>query len=312
MINKESIILSHVRASTQTRCRRKSFTAVSGWMFLLPALLFLLIFIFVPVLYVVYLSLLKWNLLSAHPKFVGLHNYLYLFTSRNFLQALANTGVLSAGMLLISLPLALFVAVLLDMRLRATNFYRTVLFGPYVVPLVGSGLAFTLIYNKDHGVINQVLALLHVSGPDWLGNGRMAMVSVVLMSVWQYVGYYMLIFLSGLQSVPQLLKEAAAVDGAGKWRGFFTITLPSLSPSLFFALIICIIQSLQTFDQVYIMTGGGPDGATSTLVYYIFNEGFQMYNIGTSTAASVVLLLILSLLTLVQVKLSRRWVVDES
>ena len=283
----------------------------SGWFFVLPAMLFILIFIFVPVVYVVYLSLLKWNLLSNNPQFVGLENYIHMFQSPDFRQAFSNTILLSLGMVVLSLPLGLLLAVLVDMGLRGTRVYRTILFGPYVVPLVGSGLVWTLLYNPHYGFINLALAKLHIHAPDWLGSEGYALLAVLIMSVWQYMGYYMIIFLGGLQNVSHSLKEAAAIDGANHRQTFFHITLPALAPSLVFAFVVCTIQSFQTFDQVYVMTGGGPDGASSTLVYYIYHQGFEMYRVGTSTAASVVLLVMLSVLTWVQVKFSNRWVVEE-
>ncbi len=285
--------------------------ALAGWLFILPGVAALTLFVFIPAGYVVFLSLLRWNLIDVNAQFVGLGNYVHLFASQSFQQALSNTLILGVGLIVILLPLGLFLAVLLDMGLHGTRIYRTVMFGPYVLPLVASGLVWTLLYNQNFGLINQVLAWAHINGPDWLGTNGFALLAVLIMTVWQYLGYYMLIFLGGLQNVSAALKEAAAIDGANDRQTFWHITLPALSPSLFFALIICTIQAFQTFDQVYVMTGGGPDGSTTTLVYYIFNEGFQMYNIGTAAAASMVLLILLVILTLLQVRLGRRWVVEE-
>lgn len=286
-------------------------SAWAGWLFILPGLAALTLFVFIPAGYVVFLSLLRWNLIDVHAQFVGLGNYVHLFASQSFQQALSNTLILGVGQIVILLPLGLFLALLLDMGLRGTRIYRTVMFGPYVLPLVASGLVWTLLYNQNFGLINQVLSWLHINGPDWLGTSGFALLAVLIMTVWQYLGYYMLIFLGGLQNVSVSLKEAAAIDGANDRQTFWHVTLPALSPSLFFALVICTIQAFQIFDQVYVMTGGGPDGSTSTLVYYIYNEGFQMYNIGTAAAASMVLLILLALLTWAQVRLGRRWVVEE-
>jgi ABC-type sugar transport system permease subunit len=278
--------------------------------FLAPAMLLISIFIFIPAVYVVYLSLLHWNLLSSKPKFVGLANYAYLFQDSNFHTALMNSGIVSASMVFVALPIGLGLAVLADLGLRGTRFYRTILFGPYVIPLVASGLIWSLLFNGNGGLINGILKWFGIIGPNWLGTQPYALIAVIVVTIWQFTGYYMLIFLGGLQGVPIGLKEAARIDGASEWRVFLTVTLPSISPSIFFAVVVCIIQSLQTFDQVYIMTNGGPDGATTTLVYYIFQQGFGMYNIGPATAASVVLLVILSVLTFVQLRFSQRWVVE--
>ena len=288
-----------------------SLARFAHWLFLAPAMSFITVFIFVPVIYVAYLSLLRWNLLSSHPQFVGLHNYMYLLGDSNFHMALRNSALVSGAMVFISLPIGLGLATLANLGLHATKIYRTVLFGPYVIPLVASGLIWSLLFDGQGGLIDKWLGLLGTAQPNWLGTEPYALIAIIVVTIWQYTGYYMLIFLGGLQSVSENLKEAARVDGAGEWCVFYTVTLPSLSPSIFFAVVVCIIQSLQTFDQVYIMTNGGPDGSTATLVYYIYQQGFQMYNIGPATAASVLLLLILAILTYVQFHVSQRWVVEE-
>ena len=272
---------------------------------------FITVFIFVPTIYVIYLSLLNWNLLDSQPRFVGLSNYLYLFQDSNFQTALVNSLLVSAAMILVALPIGLGLAVLTDLGLRGSKVYRTILFAPYVIPLVASGLIWSLLFNGTGGLVNQLLGVFRISGIDWLGSEPFAMIAVIVVTIWQFTGYYMLIFLGGLQGVPLALKEAARVDGASAWRVFRYVTIPSLTPSIFFAVIVSIIQSLQTFDQVYVMTSGGPAGSSTTLVYYIFEQGFGMFNIGPATAASVVLLLILAILTFVQLRISHRWVVEE-
>lgn len=284
---------------------------LAGWLFITPVLMALTLFVFIPAGYVFYLSLLRWNLIDQNAQFEGLSNYLHLFAAPDFQQALVNTLILGVGLIVLLIPLGLLTAVLLDMGLRGTRWYRMILFGPYVLPLVASGLAWSWLYNNNYGLVNQLLSLLHITGPNWLGSSTFALPAVMIMTVWQYLGYYMLIFLGGLQNVSQAQKEASAVDGANARQTFWHVTLPALTPSLFFALIICTIQAFQTFDQVYVMTGGGPDGDTSTLVYYIFDQGFQMYNIGAAAAASMVLLVFLAALTLIQVRLGRKWVTYE-
>lgn len=286
---------------------------LAGWMFVAPALAFLAAFVFIPAGYVLFISFEHWNLLDmAPPHFAGLVNYAHLLHSQNFLQAVANTFWLSLGLIVIAVPVALLTAVLVDLGLRGSNVYRAILFAPYVLPLVASGLAWTWIYNANYGLVNQILALARIQGPNWLGSNRFALPAVIVTTAWQFLGYYMLIFLSGLQGVPQTLKEAAAVDGAGHWETFWRVTFPSLTPTLLFVLVVSSIQSLQTFDQVYVMTDGGPAGATATLVYYIYQAGFQMSDIGVAAAASVVLLLFLAALTWIQLRLSRLWVVYEA
>ncbi len=284
----------------------------AGWLFIAPALTCLAAFVFVPAGYVVFLSFEHWNLLDmTPPHFTGISNFAHLAQSQNFRQAAVNTLWLGLGLVAILLPAGLLTAVLLDLGLRGTRIYRTALFAPYVLPLVASGLAWTWLLNGNYGLVNGLLALIGVHGPNWLGSSRFALPAVLFVSVWQYLGYYMLIFLAGLQGVPAALKESAAVDGANPGQTFWHVTLPSITPSLFFALVVSTIQAFQTFDQVYVMTDGGPAGATSTLVYYIYQEGFQMSNFGVAAAASVVLLAFLGALTLVQMRFGRFWVVHE-
>ncbi|WEG13508.1 sugar ABC transporter permease [Pullulanibacillus sp. KACC 23026] len=306
----DKMVVARAQGGVVMRARSSRLYRFTHWPFLLPAMFFITVFVFVPAIYVIYLSLLNWNLLSSTPKFVGLKNYAFLFHDTYFLTALRNSGLVSASMVVVALPLGLGLALLADMGLKGTRVYRTIIFTPYVIPLVASGLIWSLLFG-DSGLINHLLGLFGISGPKWLGTQPYALISIMVVTIWQFTGYYMLIFLGGLQGVPMVLKEAARVDGAGNWGVFKTVTLPSLTPSLFFAVVVCIIQSLQTFDQVYIMTKGGPDGSTTTLVYYIFQQGFGMYNIGPATAASVILLLILGFLTFIQLRVSQRWVVEE-
>ncbi len=305
----EDVLLTSPKPNTE-RSRVRKFRSLrqewSGWLFILPGFLALTIFVFIPAGYVIFLSMVHWNLLSANPKFVGLANYVHLAQSSDFRQALSNTLLFGLGLIVIILPLGLLLALFLDLGLRGTRLYRTFIFGPYVLPLVGSGLVWTLIYNPDFGLANHLLQWFHIHGPNWLGAKGFSLLAVLIMTVWQYLGFYMLIFLGGLQNVSAELKEAAAIDGANEKQIFSHVTLPALSPSIFFALIVCTIQAFQTFDQVYVMTGGGPDGATTTLVYYIYTEGFQMYDIGIATAAATVLLLLLVGLTWLQFYIGRR------
>jgi len=279
---------------------------------MVPSLLFLLIFVFFPMIYAVKLSLYQSSFFIPKPQFVGIRNYVNLFLAPDFWQATANTVWLAVGMMAVSLPAALLLAVMLDMKLRGTVLYRTIIFGPYVIPMVSSGLIFSLLFASDGGPVNLLFERLGLPEVDWLGHGHTALLSVLILTAWQFTGYYTVIFLAGLQSVPSSLAEACQVDGGGRWQVFRHVTLRALGPSLFFAIVICLIQTFQTFDQVYVMTGGGPDGATTTFAYYIFEKGFQAYNIGESSAASVVLIVILAALSYVQLHLSRRWVVEET
>ncbi|WP_062306667.1 carbohydrate ABC transporter permease [Alicyclobacillus sendaiensis] len=292
--------------------RRRTSLQLTGVAMMAPALLFLLAFVFAPMGYALYLSLYQSTLYTPQPVFAGFANYARLFSSPDFWQAASNTVWLAAGMMALSLPAALILAVLLNQRIRGRAVFRTAIFGPYVIPLVSSGLIFSLLFATDGGPVNLALQRLGLPPVNWLGQGRTALLSVLILTAWQFTGYYAIIFLAGLQSVPTSLVEACQVDGGGRCQVFRHVTLRALGPSLFFAVVICLIQTFQTFDQVYVMTGGGPDGATTTFAYYIFEKGFQAFNIGESSAASVLLILVLACLSYLQMRVSRRWVVEES
>ncbi|WP_206831647.1 carbohydrate ABC transporter permease [Alicyclobacillus fructus] len=304
-------VIAQVEAKRSTRRRRMSLQ-MTGVAMMAPALFFLMAFVFVPMGCAVYLSLYQSTLYTPKPVFAGLANYAHLFSAPDFWQAAANTVWLAVGMMALSLPAALLLAVLLNQRIRGRAVFRAAIFGPYVIPLVSSGLIFSLLFATDGGPVNLALQHLGLSPVNWLGQARTALLSVLILTAWQFTGYYAIIFLAGLQSVPSSLVEACQVDGGGRWQVFRHVTLRALGPSLFFAVVICLIQTFQTFDQVYVMTGGGPDGATTTFAYYIFEKGFQAFNIGESSAASVVLILVLACLSYLQMRASRRWVVEES
>ena len=215
---------------------------------------------------------------------------------------------ISAASVAITLPLGFLCAVFLNLKLRESALYRGILLAPYIFPLVASGIAWSMMFQQDGGILNWLIRHLGGSGLNWLGSSTWAVVAVIIVGGWQYLGYYTLIFLAGLQGIPPDYYEAAAIDGAGNVVQAVRITLPLLSPTLLFATIILIIQSFQTFSQVYVMTQGGPAGATTTLVYYLYEVAFQYFQIGKAGAISVLLLLFLVGITLVQLILSRRWV----
>ena len=298
--------LSTLRLRSRRRAwpRRESLV---GLAFLLPSLVLLGIFVFYPLGYVVYLSLLKWDLITP-ASVMGLNNYAALFKDSYFLQAVQVTVAISAASVAITLPVGFLCAVFLNLKLRESAFYRGILLAPYIFPLVASGIAWSMMFQQDGGILNWLIRHLGGSGLNWLGSSTWAVVAVIIVGVWQYLGYYTLIFLAGLQGIPPDYYEAAAIDGAGNLVQAVRITLPLLSPTLLFATIILIIQSFQTFSQVYVMTQGGPAGATTTLVYYLYEVAFQFFQIGKAGAISVLLLLFLVGITLIQLVLARRWV----
>jgi sn-glycerol 3-phosphate transport system permease protein len=288
--------------------RKWNWDTIGSWLYLAPAGALLLAFVFFPLAYVFYISLLRWNLIST-PHWVGLGNYTALLGSPYFWQAVLNTLLLTLGTLVVTLPVAFLTALFLhgELSKRLAGFYQAAVLAPYVFPLVASGVAWNLFLQKD-GIVNWALSLIHLHGPNWLASGIWPLISVILVTSWQFFGYYTLIFLAGLQGVPAELYEAAEVEGASGLQKIWRITLPLISPTLLFVIIILFLQGFQTFTQVYVMTQGGPNGATTTLVYYLYQEAFQFFNIGRAGAVSVMLLLVLLLATGIQLWASRRWV----
>jgi multiple sugar transport system permease protein/sn-glycerol 3-phosphate transport system permease protein len=278
---------------------------------MLPGLVTVMGFFLIPAGYVVYLSLFRSTIEQPAAQYVGVRNYGELLHSSDFGSAIVHTIVFAVGVTILVIACGLMLAALLDKGLRGTNLYRSVFFLPYVVPLVSSGIAFSWLLQPQYGFVAVVLRALGLPVVNWLGNVHTALLSVIMVTVWEYLGFYMLIFLSAMQGVDVTLKEAAAVDGANKITVFWKITMPAITPALFFAAVFGVIQSFQAFDQIYVMTQGGPALATSTLTYYIFSQGFQFFDFGKAAAASVAMMVILGALTASQFLFSRRWVVTD-
>lgn len=266
------------------------------------------VFFLVPGAYVVYLSFFQSTILNPAATYVGLGNYQALTQSAFFSAAVLHTIVLALGVTSLVVVLGLTLATMLDKGLRGTHIYRTIFFLPYVFPLVVSSLAFMWLLQPQFGVVDALLQLVGLPAVSWLTNTHTAMLSIIAVTAWEYMGFYMLIFLSGLQGVDASLQEAARVDGANNRVVFWKVTLPAISPSLFFALVFSIIQSFQAFDQIYEMTAGGPAAVTRTLTYYIFIQGFQFFNFGKAASASVVMMVLLGLITAAQFRFGRKWV----
>lgn len=293
-------------SSAQNRLRRREITAAYG--FLLPNLIGFAIFTFFPVVAALFISLTDWDLLQA-PEWVGLENYRTLFSDPLFGQVLKNTALYVLGTVPLQMALALLVALALNQRIPGQLFFRTAYFMPVVASTVAVALVWRWIFNYDFGLLNSFLYMIGIQDPpNWLGSTRWALVSIIIMSIWQQVGYSMVLFLAGLQGVPQQLYEAAEIDGAGSWGQFAFITLPMLSPTTFFILIIGIINSFQVFDQALIMTQGGPANATNTIVYHIYRNAFQFFKMGYASAMAWVLFAIIFVVTLLQFRYQRRWV----
>ncbi len=254
------------------------------------------------------ISFTDWDLLTP-PAWAGFDNYRTLATDPLFRQVLSNTALYVLGTVPLQMALALAVALALNQRIPGQLFFRTAYFMPVVASTVAVALVWRWIFNYDFGLLNSFLYMIGIQDPpNWLGSTRWALVSVIIMSIWQQVGYSMVLFLAGLQGVPQQLYEAAKIDGAGPWARFLFITLPMLSATTFFVLVIGVINSFQVFDQAFIMTQGGPANATNTIVYNIYQNAFQFFNMGYASAMAWVLFAIIFAVTIVQFRMQRRWV----
>ncbi len=275
--------------------------------FLAPSLVPLLLFTVGPMVASVGLSLLRWDLLRP-PRFIGLDNYARLAGDADFRAAVGHTIQFVAGYLPLVLVGGLLIALALNQRLRGLALFRTVYFMPLVTSWVVVALMWRWLLDPRAGIVNYGLGLLGIAGPGWWTDPAWAMPSVIVASAWKDLGFVMVILLAGLQAIPEELYEAASVDGAGRWTRFRNITLPLLTPSLFFVLVISLINNLQVFDQVWVMTAGGPAGATSVVVEQIVRNAFRYGQMGYAAAMSWVFFAVILVITALQFRLQRRWV----
>lgn len=289
--------------------RRRRSRRGGPWtlLFLAPYLIGLALFIAYPVGFSLYGSLTDWPVFGQRT-WAGLSNYAALLHDAHFVRALVNTAYYVALLVPLEIGAGLGLALLINGRLRARSFFRSVYFAPFVFSLASIGLIWTWLFSPDFGLVNLVLGWLHLPQPDWLSDSHWAMPALIIASVWRNAGYYMVIYLAGLQAIPRELYEAAAVDGAGPWAQFRAVTWPALTPTTFFVGILAVILGFQVFDLSFVMTQGGPDGSTTTLVFYAYTSAFQDGKLGYASAVSVALLAVMVLFTLIYLALERRWV----
>lgn len=276
-------------------------------LFLLPNLLGFLVFSVVPVVASLGLSLFRWDMLTP-PIFVGLGNYIALWEDPDFWSALRHTLTFIIGYIPLVTALGLGMALLLNQPLRGRAFFRSAFFMPVVSSWVAVALIWKWLFNPVYGIVNYLLSLVGVQGPAWLFDARWAMPAIILTSVWKDLGFIAVLYLAGLQGISDDYYEAADLDGAGPLRKFRHITIPLLAPTTFFVIVISLINSFQVFDQVYVMTGGGPAGATSVLVEQIFKHAFRYGKMGYASALSWVLFFLVFAATVIQMRFQRRWV----
>lgn len=279
---------------------------IAGWLFIFPALIGTLIFIIIPVICSFGLSFAKWDLLNPI-QFVGIDNYREIFTEPLFYKIFWNTIVFAISTSVLGVIIPLVLASILNTKIRGSEFYKTAYFLPFITPMIVIGVVWEWIFDPNIGLLNHILHL-HI---NWLYDAHYAMPALIIVSVWKLIGYNMVIFLSALSGISQSMFEAAKIDGATAFQTFKNVTVPLLSPTIFFVVIITAISSFQVFDLIYLMTQGGPLDSTNVLVYAIYKNAFEYFNVGKASAIAYVLFVVILILTLIQWNLRKKLVYNE-
>jgi multiple sugar transport system permease protein len=284
--------------------------AMEGYLYIAPWLFGFAVFTAFPILFSLYLSFTNYNVITWPPPWRGLENYIEaFFTDKLFWPSLWRTIHFALYVVPLGVLGSLGAALLLNQGYKGTTIFRTLYYMPTITPVIASALLWIWIFQPSIGVMNYLLSLVGIPGPGWLQSTTWAIPSVAIIALWGSIGgSRMIVFLAGLQGVPRELYEASEIDGANAWQRFWTVTLPMISPTMFFNLIISIIGALSVFSISYIATGGGPAYATYFYVYYLFNNAFQFSRMGYASALAWIFLVIVLVLTVVQFSLSKRWV----
>lgn len=287
--------------------KQKKLNTIGAWLFILPALIGTAVFIIIPIFCSFSLSLTEWDLLNDI-KFVGFDNYKNVLSDSLFWQMLGNTFTYAISVSVLGVIIPLILACLLNNKIRGSEFYKTAYFIPYITPMIVIALVWQWIFDPNIGLINNLFGL-HI---NWLYDKTYAMPVLILVSVWKLIGYNMIIFLSGLASINQELLEASKIDGANYFNTFRHITVPLLSSTIFFVIVITSISSFQVFDLIYMMTQGGPENSTMVLVYSIYKYAFEYFDVGKACSIAYVLFAIIFILVLFQWKLRKKLVYNEN
>ncbi len=280
--------------------------ALWAYAFLSLSVLGLFIFTILPIIAAFGLSFVDWTLLSP-PKWAGTSNFQRLLDDGYFWNALKNTFYYVAGVMP-GIAISLFLAMLLNQKLRFTTTYRVFYYLPTITMWVAIALVWKWLYSPQYGLVNWALGLIGIKGPAWLSDPSWAMPAQIFTSWWKGAGYNMLILLAGLQGIPEIYYEAASIDGANWWQKFRHVTLPLLTPTIYFVVVMTFIGSFGVFSQIYIMTEGGPGQATTTLIYYLFQNAFKYFDVGYANVLAIAFFIIVFVFTQVQTKLQKRWV----
>ncbi len=280
----------------------------SAYLFLAPVLISFSIFTFYSVGYAFYLSFHEWNILEPAKPYVGLDNYQRLVEDERFQRATINTAYYTAASVPLTVILGLLIALLLNQQLRGRAIFRTLFYLPVITPLVIASIVWKWVYQGDYGLLNYYLMKINLIDDPllWLGDKNLAMPAVIIMSVWKTVGFAMVVYLAGLQAIPEDYYDAAKLDGAGTMRRFRDITLPLLSATTIFVVIIQVLGSFQVFTQIFVMTSGGPLNRTTTIVYRIYETAFKNFDMGYAASMAFAMFAMMFVFTLFQMRFLRR------
>lgn len=292
-----------MRGSVSREERREWLTFL---LFVLPNVCFIGVFSYWPLVQNAYLSFVEWDMISPDKIWVAFDNWKLVLTDRLFRQILANTFIFTAGSVGATLVLGLLVALLLNQRLAFRNGARMILFAPTILPGAAIAVVWIYMFDPNWGLIKALIGFVGIASPKWLTDPHWAMAAVIIVYVWKNLGYSVVIFLSGLQSIPKELYEAARVDGAGAWQRFRNVTVPGLGPISFFLLITSVLSSFQAFDILRVMTSGGPVSATTTLIYQLYSEGFVAFHAGRAGVYAMILFAFMLALTVAQLRFVER------
>jgi ABC-type sugar transport system permease subunit len=287
------------------RARRDMFAFLA---FISPNFILLGIFVFWPILYSLYLSFFKWNMIAKKKTFIGLENYRSLFADPVFWQVARNTLILAFAVVVVKLTLSLILAIRLNTGVRGRSAYRAIIFSPTFTTSVAVAMVWSWIFEPTFGLLNAFLSPLGIASPNWIRSVDYSLAGVIIVLIWSGIGYDMVIFLAGLKNIPREMYEAARVDGVTPWQNFVYITFPLLSPTTFFLTVTSFISALKAFDVIKVMTDGGPLNSSNVIVLYLYQNAFQWFKAGYASAMALILFVIIMAITLVQNRLSRRWV----
>ncbi len=282
------------------------------WIFIAPTFFFLGMFTYYPALRSLFLSFMRMNMATPEPVFTGLENFKRAFSTPLFWRVAGNNLFYAFVTVPITMASALFLALLVNQKIFGSSFFKTTYFYPNVIPMAAASMIWLYIFLPGYGFLNYILGKIGIPNIEWVGDSKFAIWALIIVAIWKNAGYYMVIFLGGLQQLPTEIYEVATIDGASAWRKFWKITWPLLSPTTFFAFIIAVINSFQAVDQIYLMTRGGPANSTNMFVYYIYQVAFKYWDFGYASALTVILLVLLLVFTVLAFFFMERRVFYES